>query len=150
MLDMAPTAAKGLLQRARAAMPAAMPASTATAETPLAQEFAIAFEADNVEGIVALLTDEAWLAMPPATEQYDGPQAIATFLRSSARGRPGDGYTLLPTRAGGHAAFGCYLEGRARGLLVLIANLEGDAVIGIARFLDDRLHRRLGLPDAIG
>ena len=87
--------------------------------------------------------------MPPATEQYDGPQAIATFLRASALGRQGDGYTLLPTRAGGHPAFGCYLEARARGLLVLIPNLEGTAVTGIARFLGDRLHRRFGLPDAI-
>ena len=150
MLDVTPTTAKGLLQRARAAMPAASPAASVTAETQLAQEFAIAFEADNVDRVVALLTDEAWLAMPPATEQYDGPQAIATFLRSSARGRPGDGYTLLPTRAGGHSAFGCYLEGRARGLLVLIPNLEGTAITGIARFLDDRLHRRFDLPDAIG
>ncbi len=150
ILDVAPTTVKGLLQRARTAMPAAVPAPTATAETQLAQEFASAFEADNVERVVALLTDEAWLAMPPATEQYDGPHAIATFLSASARGRPGDGYTLLPTRAGGHAAFGCYLEGRARGLLVLIPNLEGTAVTGIARFLDDRLHRRFDLPDAIG
>ena len=86
--------------------------------------------------------------MPPATEQYDGPQAIATFLRASALGRAA-GYTLLPTRAGGHPAFGCYLEARARGLLVLIPNLEGTAVTGIARFLGHRLHRRFGLPDAI-
>jgi RNA polymerase sigma-70 factor (TIGR02960 family) len=149
MLDVRSTSVKGLLQRARAAMPSAVPAASATSETQLAQEFASAFEADNVEKVVALLTDEAWLAMPPATEQYDGRQAIATFLRASAQGRPGDGYTLLPTRAGGHPAFGCYLETRARGLLVLIANQEGTAVIGIARFFDDRLHRRFGLPDAV-
>lgn len=150
MLDVTPTAVKGLLQRARAAMPAAVPTAPATAETQLAQEFARAFAADNVERVVALLTDDAWLAMPPAREQYDGPQAIATFLRASALGRPGDGYTLLPIRAGGHPAFGCYLESRARGLLVLIPNREGTAVVGIARFLDDSLHRRFGLPDAIG
>jgi RNA polymerase sigma-70 factor (ECF subfamily) len=150
MLDVTSTAVKGLLQRARAAMPAAVPPLAAAAETQLAQQFASAFEADNVEQVVALLTDDAWLAMPPATEQYDGPHAIATFLRASALGRPGDGYTLLPTRAGGHPAFGCYLETCARGLLVLIPNLEGTAVAGIARFLDDRLHERFGLPDAIG
>ena len=88
--------------------------------------------------------------MPPATEQYDGRPAIATFLGASALGRPGDGYTLLPARAGGHPAYGCYLEKRARGLLVLIPNPQGTAVVGIARFLDDRLHQRFGLPDAIG
>ena len=149
MLDATPTAVKGLLQRARAAMPTTVPTPTGNAETQLAQEFARAFEADNVERVVALLTDEAWLAMPPATEQYDGPQAIATFLRASALGRLGDRYTLLPTRAGGHPAFGCYLEAQARGLLVLIPNLQGTAVTGIVRFLGDGLHRRFGLPDAI-
>src|SRR6476469_9042509 len=149
ILDVTPTTVKGLLQRARAAMPAAVFAAAATAETHLAQEFASAFENDDVERVVALLTDEAWLAMPPATERYDGPQAIATFLHASARGRPGDGYTLLPTRAGGHPAFGCYLDGRARGLLVLIPNPDGTAVTGIAWFLDDHLERRFAIPDAI-
>lgn len=149
MLDVTPTASKGLLQRARAAMPAAVPPPTAGAEARLAREFALAFEADDVDRVVALLTDEAWLAMPPATERYEGAPAIAAFLRASALGRPGGGYTLLPTRANGHPAFGCYLAGRARGLLVLIADAQGTAVTGIARFLDDRLHRRFELPDAV-
>lgn len=150
MLDVAPTAVKGLLQRARAAMPAAAPATDAGAEAKLAREFASAYEADDVERVVALLTDEAWLTMPPATERYDGPPAIAAFLRASAAGRPGGGYTLLPTRAGGHPAFGCYLENRARGLLVLVPNPSATRVVGIARFLDDDLHRRFGLPDSLG
>jgi hypothetical protein len=88
--------------------------------------------------------------MPPATERYDGPQAIADFLLSSAAGRPGGGYSLLPTRAGGHPAFGCYLENQARGMLVLLPSQAGTTVVGIARFLDDNLHRHFGLPDALG
>ena len=149
MLDVAPTTIKGLLQRARAAMPAVAPAVTAEAEGHLAREFASAFEADNVERVIALLTDEAWLAMPPATERYDGPTAIADFLRASAAGRLGCGYTLLPTRAGGHPAFGCYLENRARGILVLIPDQAGTGIIGITRFLDDCLHRHFCLPDTL-
>ena len=149
MLEVAPTTVKGLLQRARAAMPPAAPAVTAQAEARLAREFASAFEADDVERVIALLTDEAWLTMPPATERYDGPRAIAGFLRASAAGRPGGGYTLIPTRAGGHPAFGCYLENRARGILVLSPNQAADRAVGITRFLDDRLHGRFGLPDAL-
>jgi RNA polymerase sigma-70 factor (TIGR02960 family) len=147
MLDVPGTTVKGLLQRARAAMPAAPPVGSAGADAKLAREFATAFEADDVQGVVALLTDEAWLAMPPATERYDGPTAIASFLRASAAGRPGVGYTLLATRANGHPAFGCYLENRARGVLVLVPDRTGTRVAGIARFLDDDLHRRFGLPD---
>jgi RNA polymerase sigma-70 factor (ECF subfamily) len=150
MLDVAPTTVKGLLQRGRAAMPAEAPTAPAEAEAQLAREFASAFQADQVERVIALLTDEAWLAMPPATQRYDGPNAIAAFLVASAAERPGDGYTLVPIRAGGHPAFGCYLENRARGILVLIPTRAGTGIIGIARFLDDDLHRQFGLPDALG
>ena len=149
MLDVGPTSVKGLLQRARAAMPAAAPLADASADARLAREFASAFEADDVETVVALLTDEAWLTMPPATEQYVGSPAIAAFLRASAAGRPGGRYLLLPTRAGGHPAFGCYLENRARGLLVLVPDHQATRVVGIMRFLDDHLHRRFGMPDSL-
>ena len=150
MLEVAPTAVKGLLQRARATMPVAAPEPSSSALTRLAREFASAFESDDVERVVALLTDQAWLAMPPATERYDGASAVAAFLRASAAGRPGDGYTLVATRAGGHPAYGCYLEGRARGLLVLLPDPAGTAISGIVRFLDDRVHRHFGLPDTLG
>lgn len=79
----------------------------------------------------------------------EGAEAIARFLRASAAGRGGGKYTLVPTRAGGHPAFGCYLQGPARGILVLVPNHGGDAVVGITRFLDDTLHRRFGLPDSL-
>ena len=117
------------------------------AEARLAREFAEAFTVDDVEGIVTLLTDKAWLAMPPATERYEGPEEIAAFLRASATGRPGGSYSLLPTRASGRPAFGCYLQGRARGMLVFTPIPDGSRIVGITRFLDDALHRHFGLPD---
>ena len=41
--------------------------------------------ADDVDGVIALLTDDAWLAMPPAPHAYQGRQAIAAFLRAQGR-----------------------------------------------------------------
>ncbi|MEJ5946909.1 RNA polymerase subunit sigma-70 [Pseudokineococcus basanitobsidens] len=149
VLDTRATAVKGLLQRARAAVPVSRRTARDEACARTAQRFADAFARDDVEAMVALLTDSAWLAMPPAPQQYDGPEAIARFLRSSARGRPGGRYHLVPVRAGGSPAFACYLAGAARGLVVVLPADGGERITGLVRFLDDDLHRRFGLPDRI-
>jgi RNA polymerase sigma-70 factor (ECF subfamily) len=148
-LGAGPTAVKGLLQRARAVLPARGQAPTGDAVDRTARRFAEAFERDDVETVVSMLTDSAWLAMPPALQRYDGPDAVGRFLRASASGRPGGRYTLVPVRAGGHAAFGCYLAGTARGLVVVLPSADGQRITGLLRFLDDDLHRRFGLPDRI-
>lgn len=135
MLDSSPAAVKGLLQRARSAMPPPRPSSPADAEAALAGRLARAYAADDVDGMLALLTDRAWLAMPPAPHRYDGPAAIAGFLRASARGR-GEGYAVEPAGwAGGHPVFRCLLDEEDRGLLLVIADPSGRAVQGIIRFL---------------
>jgi RNA polymerase sigma-70 factor (TIGR02960 family) len=159
MLDASPTAIKGVLQRARAAMahPVA-PAPGARApvgarEARLARRFAEAFAADDVAGVVALLTDDAWLAMPPATHEYRGPAAVGRFLRASADWRAERRLVLVPTRANAQPAFGCYLPdsggrvARAAGIVVL--TVTPDRISGITRFLDPRLHRHFGLPDLL-
>lgn len=53
-------------------------------ERALARRFAEALTTDDIDGVIALLTDDAWLAMPPAPHEYHGPAAIASFLRASA------------------------------------------------------------------
>jgi RNA polymerase sigma-70 factor (TIGR02960 family) len=140
MLDVSPTAVKGLLQRARAGMPARTPTAPADKEAAVARRLADAFCRDDVPGVVALLTDTAWLAMPPASHRYDGPAAVAAFLAASATGRPYGRYELVPVSAGGHSAFCCYLGGRARGLLVVTAAPDGNAISSLVRFLDDDVH----------
>ncbi|MGI8993333.1 MAG: RNA polymerase subunit sigma-70, partial [Nocardioidaceae bacterium] len=73
MLDTSPTAIKGALQRARGSLKQQPPASRRGAGTrhgvgqdrELARRFAQAFTADDIEGVIELLTDDAWLAMPP-------------------------------------------------------------------------------------
>ena len=57
---------------------------------------------------------------------------------------------LIPTRANGQPAFGCYVRdsaapvARAYGLLVL--TLDGDRVCAVTRFIDNRVLPRFGLP----
>ena len=162
MLDTSEFAVKGALQRARAALaeqrtaatgdPAPPPASAR--ERAVTRRFVDAFTADDIDGIVALLADDAWLAMPPAPHEYHGPAAIAAFLRASAGWRPGRLPRLVQTRANTQPAFGCYLRyepgavAPSAGLIVL--TLAGDRIRGITRFLDNDLLGRFGLPASEG
>jgi RNA polymerase sigma-70 factor (ECF subfamily) len=112
MLDTTPTAVKGALQRARAGLAAdePRPGGPDAGEWAVARRFAAAFTADDVDGVLALLTDEAWLAMPPAPHEYHGAAAIRSFLAASARGRGGRRLRLVPVGANRQPAFGCYLD----------------------------------------
>ena len=161
MLGTSGASVKGALQRARATLEARRPAAArrgaprpgSAAERELTRRFADAFEADDVDGLVGLLTDEAWLTMPPAPHQYQGGPAIASFLRTSAAWRGGRRFRLVATRANTQPAFGCYLEderpplARATGLIVL--TLDGGRICAITRFLDAGVLGRFGLPQTL-
>lgn len=149
MLSIGPTAAKGLLQRARSARPTPLPLARREDHRDLARKFADAFSRDDVDAVLELLTDRCWLAMPPASEFYVEREAVGDFLRASAAGRPGGSYELADVTAGGRPAFVCYLEGRARGLLVVEPSQDGRNIASILRFLDDGLHRHFGMPDSL-
>jgi RNA polymerase sigma-70 factor (ECF subfamily) len=153
MLDTSPAAVKGALQRARASLARtdrnAAPRAADRHEEALAQRFARAFAADDIDGVIELLTDDAWLAMPPAPHEYHGPAAIAAFLRASADSRVAQHIRLAPTRANAQPAFGCYFvdldrsKVTATGLIVLTTVNDGISVI--TRFLDNDLPRLFGL-----
>jgi RNA polymerase sigma-70 factor (TIGR02960 family) len=150
MLDTTQTAVKAALQRARGRRPVAgrPPAPLSAQERELTRRFAEAFTADDIDGVVALLTDDAWLTMPPAPHGYRGGAAIGGFLRASAAWHGSRRFRLVPTRANTQPAFGCYLPVGAvwqpAGLLVL--TLAGDRIAALTRFLDRDLFDRFGLP----
>ena len=103
---------------------------------------------DDVDAVVALLTDEAWLAMPPAPHEYQGRAAIAAFLRASRRGRAGRRFVLVPTGANGHPAFGVYLpdaDGAPSPVGIVALATRAGRITRITRFLDERLPARFGL-----
>lgn len=58
--------------------------------------------------VVALLTDDAVVSMPPQPEWHQGHKAENAFLRDRRRQRFGE-WRLLETRANGQPAFAYYL-----------------------------------------
>jgi RNA polymerase sigma-70 factor, ECF subfamily len=156
MLDTSEASVKGALQRARAAAPSAdherAPLPDSATERALVGRFADAVHSGDVDELVALLTDDALLTMPPQPLEYEGRDAIAAFLRHRAelRGAP---LRVVPTRANTQPAFACYLPDphagidRPYGLFVL--TLAGDAVAAITWFSDTGVFRQFGLPRSL-
>jgi RNA polymerase sigma-70 factor, ECF subfamily len=160
MLDTGEASVKGALQRARATLRTQLPSADreraprpdSADERALVGRFADAVHGGDVDEIVALLTDDARLTMPPQPLEYQGHEAIAAFLRHRAelRGAP---LRVVPTRANMQPAFGCYLPDaqaaidRPYGLLVL--TLAGDAVAAITWFSDTAVFRHFGLPRSL-
>jgi RNA polymerase sigma-70 factor (TIGR02960 family) len=157
MLGTTEASVKGALQRARATLEARIPAGArdraplpdSPRERELVGRFADAVERGDTDGIVALLALDAWLTMPPEPYQYQGHAAIAAFLHDRAALRSAR-LRLVPTRANGQPAFGCYLPDpraailRAYGLLVL--TLEGDRISAVTWFGDCGVLPHFGLP----
>jgi RNA polymerase sigma-70 factor (ECF subfamily) len=158
MLDGSVDSVKGALKRARATLERRLPPTDrdrapvpdSPAERELVRRFADVFQADDIDGIVALLTEDAWLTMPPSTLEYQGRSVIASFLRELATWRRGQPYRLVPTRANTQPAFACYRTdphapiAHATGLVVL--TLEGERIAAITQFLDPSILSRFGLP----
>jgi RNA polymerase sigma-70 factor (ECF subfamily) len=157
MLDTTATSVNSLLRRARAAFETRLPAARreraplpdSKLERDVVGRFADAVEAGDIDAMVALLTDDAWVTMPPEVFEYQGRDAIRAFLRDR-EARRGGPLQLLPTRANGQPAFGCYLPRApadiARAYALFVLTLEGDRISAITWFGDTGVFPQFGLP----
>jgi RNA polymerase sigma-70 factor (ECF subfamily) len=157
MLDTTDVSVNSALQRARATLDASGPVNRERAPLPrsasereLVGRFVDAFESGSVEQLVGLLTDDAWVTMPPEPFEYQGPAAIAGFLAQAfaARGERTD--RLVATRANGQPAFGHYVGDShapvVRAVGVVVLTLEGERISHITRFGGSGLLAQFGLP----
>src|SRR5262249_13570727 len=121
MLDSTVESVNSALKRARAALRRRVPA-TGNREPPPApdsrDERALvawsvrAWESGDADALVALLTTDVSVSMPPIPLEYHGRDVVARFFASLTRSRSHD---LVPTRANGQPAFGAYLRPPAGG-----------------------------------
>jgi RNA polymerase sigma-70 factor (TIGR02960 family) len=159
MLKTSQTAIKGTLQRGRAALEDSR--NTTGRRTPLqrseerelARRFADAYVAADIDGVLTLLTDDAWLSMPPAPHQYHGLDAIRSFLEASFAFRGERDVYLIPSRANNQPSLASYLSdqqnpiARPAGLFVL--TLAEDHIGALTRFHYDDLYPLLGFPASL-
>jgi RNA polymerase sigma-70 factor (ECF subfamily) len=157
LLDTSEASVNSLLRRARAAFESRLPASgreraplpNSARERDVVDRFAETVQSGDIDGMVALLTEDAWVTMPPLPHAYQGHHAIGAFLRGSAE-RRGAPLRLVPTRANGQPAFGCYVATSetevARAYALFVLTLQGDRISAITWFADSSVLPRFGLP----
>jgi RNA polymerase sigma-70 factor (ECF subfamily) len=159
LLEVTEVSVNSALQRARATLAAQLPAAgrdgapapRSARERELTSRFADAFEAADTDRLVALLTEDAWLTMPPEPQEYQGHAAIAEFFRTRSWWGA-QVPRLVPTRANDQPAFGYYLAEPhapvAHGHSLVVLTLAGDKICAITRF-GDSLFPGFGLPQTL-
>jgi RNA polymerase sigma-70 factor, ECF subfamily len=115
-----------------------------------------AWETDDVDGLVALLKEDATLSMPPVPSWYQGREAIRTMLLAvlfptGVQKR----WRLFPTHANGQPAFAVYradeATGSYRAFALQIVALDGSQhdqrqVADVTAFLSSKLVTSFGFP----
>ncbi|WUJ71488.1 sigma-70 family RNA polymerase sigma factor [Kribbella soli] len=134
LLGLTEAAVNSALARARSTIDAAdRPSGVGGAEErELADRFVEAFTAQDVDALVALLTSDAWVRMPPLPFEYHGIEAAHRFFTALVAHRRLIA-AMVPVGANGQPAWGEYIRDPVTGGLHLI----GVVVIGIA---GDRIH----------
>jgi len=157
MLGGSEASVNSALQRARATLESRVPVGrdrlalpSAGPQSELISRFADAFEHDDIDGVVALLTEDALVSMPPQPEWHQGRAAIHRFLSGRHVDRPGP-WRFVPTGANGQPAFAYYLQddhGFA-GAGMFVVGVRGDRIASITRFPDVGLLSRFGVPERL-
>src|SRR5437773_6448369 len=117
MLDSTVESVNSALKRARASLqrrwpPGAdlepSPAPDSGSEDAIVAKFVRAWESADLDALVALLTDDVFVSMPPMPFEYQGRDVVARFCAGLFGA--GRRFDLVPTRANGQPAFGAYLR----------------------------------------
>jgi RNA polymerase sigma-70 factor (ECF subfamily) len=157
ILDTTEDSVTSALKRARATLRGdlehrdqleAAPAAGSPTEQRTVERFVEAFVAHDVPGIVALLSEAAWVKMPPMPFEYQGRAAAARFFTAVS---PPSGRTLhvVHSRANGQPAFAAYVAdptaGVWRSVGIIVLTLTGDLISEVIRF-DAAVLSSFGLP----
>jgi RNA polymerase sigma-70 factor (TIGR02960 family) len=158
MLDSTVESVNSALKRARASLRHRRPPTTerepapapdSTSEQALVAAFVRAYESGDLDALVALVTDDVHLSMPPIPLEYQGRDVVASLFASIfGSGRRVD---LVPTRANGQPAFGAYLRastGIRHGTGLFVLTLTGDRICAFTRF-DNSVLPWFGLPRSL-
>jgi RNA polymerase sigma-70 factor (TIGR02960 family) len=158
MLDSTVESVNSALKRARSSLqrrwPRAAdleppPAPGSRSEDAIVERFVSAWESADLDALVALLTDDVFMSMPPMPFEYEGRDAVARFCAiifgSDRR------FDLVPTRANGQPAFGVYVrapDGISHGVGLFVLALSGNGICALTRF-ENSVLPWFGLPRSL-
>src|SRR6266498_136181 len=157
MLDSTVESVKSALKRARAGMQRRLPVTTAREQPPasdspaedaIVAKFVSAYESADIDALVALLTDDVFMSMPPMPLEYQGRDSVArfcAFIFGSVQR-----FELVPTRANGQPAFGVYRHTPTgiHGVGLFVLTLAGDRIGAMTRF-ENTVLPIFGLPQSL-
>ncbi|MFI7576307.1 sigma-70 family RNA polymerase sigma factor [Micromonospora sp. NPDC049497] len=158
MLDSSVESVKSALKRARTTLKHRRPttgdrepppASGSPSEDAIVAAFLRAWESADLDALVALLTDDVFMSMPPMPFEYEGRDVVARFCAGIFRA--GRRFDLVPTRANGQPAFGAYLRashGVSHGIGLYVLTLSGDRICALTRF-ENNVLPLFGLPRSL-
>jgi RNA polymerase sigma-70 factor (TIGR02960 family) len=144
MLEATTGSVNSALKRARASLRRQLPpgdgrepapAAGSPAEEAIVARFVSAWQSADLDTLVALLTDDVFVSMPPMPFEYAGLDAVVRF--SASLFGAGRRYDLVPTRANGQPAFGAYLRaagGIRHGTSLYVLTLSGGRISAMTRF----------------
>jgi len=158
MLDSTVESVTSALKRARASLQRRQPSAAgrepppgagSPAEDAIVAKFVRAWESADLGALVALLTDDVFMSMPPMPFEYEGRDVVARFCAGLFGA--GRRFGLVPTRANGQPAFGAYLRatnGLSHGVGLYVLTLTGDQICAMTRF-DNSVLPWFGLPRSL-
>jgi RNA polymerase sigma-70 factor (ECF subfamily) len=118
-----------------------------------------AWQSSDVDGLVALLKQDAVFSMPPSPSWYQGRAAIRKFARATLfanegmfPGKAAGRWRMYPMHANGQPAVAIYIRGEAneyRPFGINVLTLEGNSITQVTAFMDPALPVHFGLPEVI-
>jgi RNA polymerase sigma-70 factor (ECF subfamily) len=117
-----------------------------------------AWERGDVDAVVALLAEDATIAMPPMASWYRGADVVVFISDWAFSGRlydmEGDRRVrVLPARANGQPAIGTYAwneeAGRFLPTVLQVLTFDGARIADITGFVDPSAFARFGLPESL-
>jgi RNA polymerase sigma-70 factor (ECF subfamily) len=156
LLDSSVAAVNSALQRARTTLEERLPGrpprvavAASEEQRTLLERYVRAWESTDVDGLTALLKEDAVMSMPPWRQWYRGRAAIAAFFAHT--GRPGghSPFRLVPTAANCQPAFAFYSRWQSpewRFHSVQLLTLHGDTIAAMTSFVMPPLASVFGLP----
>jgi RNA polymerase sigma-70 factor (ECF subfamily) len=161
VLETSPVSIDSALQRAHKTVDERLPAQTQQRTlrliadnelTGLVERYLAAWERNDVDTVVAMLAEDAKIAMPPLPSWYSGREQIAAFLRLYPLAET-HRWQMLPTSANGQPALAGYLwDDGAHAFMpncLTVLTLGENQIEQITAFLEPELFHRFDLPTSI-